>query len=217
MYQAYRQDGADRQIRVHGSGSVKVKPDTAVIQLGVVTEGTNLTSVQNENASTINRVKSKLMAAGVEEENIQTSDYSVYPQYDYVDGKQEFRGYQVSHMLTVTVEDIEQTGAVIDAAVQSGANRVTNIEFTVSQSYYYYQNALQIALGQALATAQTIANTMNVKLDRKPFRIVEEKGPDVPPVQPYAKTQALSESAVPIEPGLMEIEARVDVWFPFYP
>lgn len=163
------------------------------------------------------RVKSRLMAAGVEEENIQTSDYSVYPQYDYVDGKQEFRGYQVSHMLTVTVEDIEQTGAVIDAAVQSGANRVTNIEFTVSQSYYYYQKALQIALGQALATAQTIANTMNVKLDRKPFRIVEEKGPDVPPVQPYAKTQALSESAVPIEPGLMEIEARVDVWFPFYP
>lgn len=217
MYQAYRQDGADRQIRVHGSGSVKVKPDTAVIQLGVVTEGTNLTSVQNENASTVSRVKSRLMAAGVEEENIQTSDYSVYPQYDYVDGKQEFRGYQVSHMLTVTVEDIEQTGAVIDAAVQSGANRVTNIEFTVSQSYYYYQKALQIALGQALATAQTIANTMNVKLDRKPFRIVEEKGPDVPPVQPYAKTQALSESAVPIEPGLMEIEARVDVWFPFYP
>lgn len=217
MYQAYRQDGADRQIRVHGSGSVKVKPDTAVIQLGVVTEGTNLTSVQNENASTISRVKSRLMAAGVEEENIQTSDYSVYPQYDYVDGKQEFRGYQVSHMLTVTVEDIEQTGAVIDAAVQSGANRVMNIEFTVSQSYYYYQKALQIALGQALATAQTIANTMNVKLDRKPFRIVEEKGPDVPPVQPYAKTQALSESAVPIEPGLMEIEARVDVWFPFYP
>lgn len=94
---------------------------------------------------------------------------------------------------------------------------MTNIEFTVSQSYYYYQKALQIALGQALATAQTIANTMNVKLDRKPFRIVEEKGPDVPPVQPYAKTQALSESAVPIEPGLMEIEARVDVWFPFYP
>ncbi|MYL18705.1 DUF541 domain-containing protein [Halobacillus litoralis] len=217
MYQAYRQDGADRQIRVHGSGSVKVKPDTAVIQLGVATEGTNLTSVQNENASTISRVKSRLMAAGVEEENIQTSDYSVYPQYDYVDGKQEFRGYQVSHMLTVTVEDIEQTGAVIDAAVQSGANRVTNIEFTVSQSYYCYQKALQIALGQALATAQTIANTMNVKLDRKPFRIVEEKGPDVPPVQPYAKTQALSESAVPIEPGLMEIEARVDVWFPFYP
>lgn len=109
MYQAYRQDGADRQIRVHGSGSVKVKPDTAVIQLGVVTEGTNLTSVQNENASTVSRVKSRLMAAGVEEENIQTSDYSVYPQYDYVDGKQEFRGYQVSHMLTVTVEDIEQT------------------------------------------------------------------------------------------------------------
>ncbi|MCA1023749.1 SIMPL domain-containing protein [Halobacillus litoralis] len=217
MYQAYRQDGSDRQIRVQGSGSVKVKPDTAVIQLGVVTEGTNLTSVQNENASTISRVKSRLMAAGVEEENIQTSDYSVYPQYDYVDGKQEFRGYQVSHMLTVTVEDIEQTGAVIDAAVQSGANRVTNIEFTVSQSYYYYQKALQIALGQALATAQTIANTMNVKLDRKPFRIVEEKGPDVPPVQPYAKTQAFSESAVPIEPGLMEIEARVDVWFPFYP
>ncbi|MYL31551.1 DUF541 domain-containing protein [Halobacillus halophilus] len=217
MYQAYRQDGADRQIRVQGSGSVKVKPDTAVIQLGVVTEGTNLTSVQNENASIVSRVKSRLMAAGVEEENIQTSDYSVYPQYDYVDGKQEFRGYQVSHMLTVTVEDIEQTGAVIDAAVQSGANRVTNIEFTVSQSYYYYQKALQIALGQALATAQTIANTMNVKLDRKPFRIVEEKGPDVPPVQPYAKTQALSESAVPIEPGLMEIEARVDVWFPFYP
>ncbi|WP_281657750.1 SIMPL domain-containing protein [Halobacillus sp. Cin3] len=217
MYQTFRQDGSDRQIRVQGSGSVKVKPDTAVVQLGVVTEGADLTTVQDENAAVTSMVKNQLMAVGVEETDIQTSDYSVFPQYDYVDGKQVFRGYQVSHMLTVTVNDIEQTGAVIDAAVQSGANRVTNIEFTVSQSYYYYQKALQIALGQALATAQTIANTMNVRLEQKPVRVVEEKSPDVSPLQPYAKTQMLSESAVPIEPGMMEITARVDVWFPFYP
>ena len=91
---------------VYGSSNLSVKPNIAEIQLGVEVRNLELTIAQQENARLIQQVIQALGNLGVSPDNIQTIDYQIYPLYDYVDGIQQFRGYQVTQMLSIRVEDI---------------------------------------------------------------------------------------------------------------
>jgi uncharacterized protein len=219
-YPAMRQagrEGDSRLLRVNGVGKVQVRPDVATVTIGVVTQDQNLEKAQRENAQITQQVRDQLRAIGIEEDHIQTADYFIFPEYDYVDGKQEFRGYQVTHSLKVTIDDISRTGYVIDTAVANGANRVSNIEFSVKNPYENYQEALRIALGHALANAQTIANTMNLNLDQTPVKITEIGSPPVIPFQTFSKTEVLGAATTPVEPGTLETVARIEAQFQYFP
>ena len=215
MRQAGR-EGNSRLLKVNGVGKVQVRPDVATVRIGVVTQDSNLEKAQQENAQKMQQVRDQLMAIGIEEDSIQTADYFIFPEYDYVDGKQVFRGYQVTHTLSVTIDDISQTGYVIDTAVANGANRVSDIEFSVKSPYENYQEALRIALGHALANAQTISNTMNLNLDQTPVKITEIGSPPVTPFQTFSKTEVLGAATTPIEPGTLETVARIEAQFQYF-
>ncbi|WP_160912648.1 SIMPL domain-containing protein [Halobacillus litoralis] len=210
-------EGEGRLLKVNGVGKVQVRPDVANVNIGVVTQDENLEKAQQDNARIMESVRNQLVAAGIPEENIQTADYFIFPEYDYVDGKQEFRGYQVTHTLKVTIDDVSQTGYVIDTAVTAGANRISSIAFTVSDPYQNYQEALRIALGNALANAQTIANTMGLNLDQTPVKIMELGTAPVAPVQSFQKAEALGAATTPIEPGTLETVAKVEAHFQYFP
>ncbi|KHE71532.1 SIMPL domain-containing protein [Halobacillus sp. BBL2006] len=214
--QMNRNHGEARLITVNGMGKVAARPNAATLKFGVETNDPELQVAQQSNANIISQITQALIQAGVPEHNIQTADYYIFPEYDYVDGKQQFRGYKVTHILSVTVEDISQTGAIIDLAVAQGANRVSNIEFTLKNPEKYYQEALRIALGQALAHAQTIANTMQLNLDQTPVRIIERGISNVSPVRPTPKAEMMGAAATPIEPGEQEITAKVEAQFQYF-
>lgn len=203
------------RMTVFGSGRVSVEPNAAILQLGVVTQDQALTTAQQNNAQIIHQVLQSFANLGVSQENIQTSDYAVYPQYDYVDGAQQFKGYQVTHMLTVTIDTINQTGLIIDTAVQHGANRIASISFSVRDESLYYQQALQIALDNARVKAQTIAQSMGLHLNPTPIIIDEQtiKSTTIP-YQTFASTEVAGVST-DIEPGQLEIEAKVEVTFSY--
>ncbi|WJE17069.1 SIMPL domain-containing protein [Halobacillus sp. ACCC02827] len=208
--------GEGRIMKVTGSGTVDVIPDRAVLEVGVVTEKESLEQAQKENAAVTERVKRQLMQAGVPEEAIQTSQYTIFPEYDYVDGSQVFRGYQVTHLLQITIDQVEQTGYLIDTAVANGANRVSSITFTIRNPEQAYQQALTKALAGAVAHAGTMAETMAVQLDPTPIRMTEITN-GTQPVQPFQKTQMLQGSATPIQPGTIGASAAVEVWFQYLP
>lgn len=113
---------------VTGNASLPFDPDKVTIQLGVVTENEQLSQAQQESASKMNQVIQSLLQLGIPRENIQTTAYNINPMYDYIDGKQEFRGYQVSNSITVQMISIDQAGKVIDVAVQNDVNQVSNIQ-----------------------------------------------------------------------------------------
>jgi len=209
MYQ-YRQSFS-REMTVQGSSSLSVEPDTASIQLEVVTEDEQLSQAQQDNTIRMNEVIQTLLQAGIARGNMQTKAYGIHPLYDYVDGKQEFRTYQVTHSLIVVIEDINQVGRVIDLAVRSGVNRVSNIQFTLENREGYDQRALSDALQNAINKAATMAETLNVNLDSTPIKIVEEKSDIGRPFQPFATADV--SLTTPIQPGEIEIEARVEVKF----
>lgn len=216
MYYPYAQQTSRRQRRVMtvtGIGNISVAPDTVQIQLEVRTENRQLSRAQQENAQLMSQVIESLLEVGIDRENIRTVSYNIVPQYDYVDGRQTFRGYDVINAIAVKTINIEQAGKIIDTAVQNGANQVSNIHFTVANEQAYYQQALSRALENAVAKAQTISRTMQLQLEPQPIKIIEQVVE-----QPVAyRTFATAEMNVstPIERGQITVSAKVEVQFEY--
>ena len=216
MYYPYVQQMTRQQQRVMtvtGIGSLKITPDIAQIQLEVSTENKLLNHAQKENAYEMNQVIDSLLKLGIDRENIQTVSYTIVPQYNYIEGQQIFRGYEVTNAITVKVTDIDQVGNVIDVAVQNGANRVSNIQFKVENEQLDYQKALSLALKNALTKAQTIAGTMQLKLDPHPIKIVEELRAEPVAYRTFAAKEMIG--STPIEQGQITISATVKVQFQY--
>lgn len=206
----YRQDPS-RTMTVTGNASLSIEPDTVSIQLEVMTENRQLSQAQQENAQKMNQVIQSLLQLGIPKENIQTTEFRINPMYDYVDGKQLFRGYQVSNTITVQTKDINQAGKIIDTAVQNGVNQVSNIQFSVENKHAYYQQALRTAVQDAISKAESIAKTLNVNFDPIPIKIVEEVSGNPTTFKTYATME--NSNSTPIEPGQINISATVKTQF----
>ncbi|MCZ2259537.1 SIMPL domain-containing protein [Sporosarcina sp. G11-34] len=216
MYYPYVQKVIRQQRRVMtvtGVGHLFIEPDIVQIQLEVSTENKQLIQAQRENASIMNQVVESLVELGIRSENIQTASYNIFPQYDYIEGEQVFRGYEVSNGITVRITNIEQAGNVIDIAVQNGVNRVSNIQFTVENEPLEYQKALNLALKNALANAQAMAETMNLQLDPTPIKIVEEVTEQ--PITQRMFASAEAHTSTPIKQGQIIVNAAVKVQFQY--
>ncbi|MFS0688341.1 SIMPL domain-containing protein [Sporosarcina sp. 179-K 8C2 HS] len=204
---------ASRKIIVIGNGAIAVEPNIATVQLEVVTMDEQLSVAQQENAVTMNNVIQSLLRLGIPRENIKTVSYTISPRYDYVDGQQVFRGYEVSNAISVKITDIQQVGRVIDTAVENGANRVSNIQFTVEDTERYRQGAIVQALRNAQMKARTIAAELQVQVEPQPVKIIEvEQGGQPVPLQTFAKTDQVT---TPIEGGQILITATLRVQFQY--
>ena len=210
----YQPHSVSREITVTGNGEIDAQPDYVQIQIEVRTEGKDVSIAQQENAFIMNRVIGSLVALNIQREAIQTTAYTISPNYDYIEGRQVFRGYEVQNAITVKITDISQAGTVIDTAVQNGANHVSGIQFEIEDADAYYQTALNLALVNAIAKAKSMAGTMNVPLQPIPVEIIEESH-NVTPV-PYKSIQLSNmESMTPIQRGRIPITASVRVKFNF--
>lgn len=203
-------------IKVTGEGSLSVAPDTTTIVLGAVTENTSLVTAQQENAAAVTQIVNSLVKLGIPKEHIQTVDYNVQMQYDYVEGKQIFRGYKVTHMLQITIDHVDMTGIVVDTAVKNGANTVSNIQFSVAHPELIYNQALSLAIRNGQQKAMTIATTLGVTLNRNP-RVVQEQSRALEPV-PYPTVMYAQAGATttPIQAGQLTIRAAVTIEYSFH-
>jgi uncharacterized protein YggE len=211
MQQYYHSPGFT--LKVNGKGTVLVEPDTAVITLGVITDNAQLEAAQKENTEKTSNVINSLIQLGIPEEDIQTQAYQIQPMYDYIDGKQVFRGYRVNHSLKVTVRNIAEAGKVIDTAVRAGANYVSSINFILSDPSAVYETALEAAIGDAQEKAAAIGIKLNVYVYPIPVRITEQTYQQITPVQ--HAFQQVAEAAVPLQPGQIEVIAQIEATFSY--
>ncbi|PYZ96787.1 SIMPL domain-containing protein [Alteribacter lacisalsi] len=210
---AYRNDQTRNILKVKGEGSVSSAPDQANITVGVITEKTEVSAAQQENAAAISAVTDAITALGVPEESIQTVEYRIDTQYDFVDGQQQFRGYRVTHQLRVTLDDIELTGPVVDDAVAAGANSISSIQFSLADPSAFYNEALTLALQDAGRKAETIGEELGVLVDTPPVS-VREISPSTTPV-PFQTALYASAEGTPIQPGTLTILAVVETEFTY--
>ena len=197
---------------VTGNGEIDAQPDYVEIQIEVRTQGEDVSQAQQQNAAIMNRVINSLLALNIPRENIQTTVYTISPNYDYIEGRQVFRGYEVQNAITVKITDISQAGLVIDTAIQNGANHVSAIQFKIEDSDAYYQTALNLALVNAIAKAKSMADTMHVPLQPIPIEIMEESQ-NVTPILYKSVQLSNQELSTPIEQGRITITASVRVKF----
>lgn len=202
-----------REMTVTGNGEITAQPDYAQIQIEVRTEGKDVSAAQQENALIMNRVIRSLESLNISTDAIQTAAYTISPNFDYIDGRQVFRGYEVQNAILVKITDISQAGTVIDTAIQNGANHVSALQFKIANVDKYYQRALQLALVDAMAKVKSMAETMHVTVQPLPVEIVEET--NAPPIAYKSMQLRNQESITPIEPGMMTVNASLRVKFRF--
>lgn len=203
-----------RTITTIGNGEVRVEPNYAELRIEVVTQSRDINEAQRENANIMNRVIHALLQLNIAQEDIQTASFNIFPQYDYVEGRQVFRGYEVTNAISVKVRNVQEVGRVIDMAVQSGANRISSIEFKLENENMYYHQSLQMALLDAISKARTIAETLKLPYVPKPIEIVESSTEE-PPVLYRAVAMTQESAQTPIEIGLISIKAKVTVNFQY--
>lgn len=198
------------RLKVLGKGTVSVKPDSAEVVVGVITENTQLEVAQEENANTTQQVINSIKAIGVPLKNIQTQNYNIRANYDYINGRQIFRGYEVTNNLEILISNINTVGEIIDTAVKNGANSLGGIIFIISDQTKYYYEALKSAVEDAQNKARIIANELNVNLNIIPIQISEQsEANNAPLVMTFKSTS----NNTPIEAGENTIDADIEAVF----
>jgi len=157
---------AVRTLRVEGKGEAKAEPDEAWLDLGVETQGSTAKAAGEENARRMERVIAALTGAGIARKEIDTRNYSVYPEYTQPDPGTEpkLRGYRANNTLSVHVRELPRLGELIDRALAAGANRVDSVRFALSKEDAVYAEALRQAVERARKTAEVLAAALGVRL-----------------------------------------------------
>jgi uncharacterized protein len=154
-----------RTISVTGSGKSYIVPDMATISVGVRTENKDAAKAVDENNTQTQEVIAALTGLGVAEKDIQTTNFSIYPQQQY-DDKGQLTGtiYVVENTVQVTVRDLKKLGDLLGAAVNAGANSIYGIQFDVENKEEALSEARQNAVDNAAVQAQDLAQAAGVKL-----------------------------------------------------
>jgi uncharacterized protein YggE len=203
-------------ITIAGEGEVEAVPDIAQITLGVETNSAQVAVAQQENTQKVNQMIASLKQLGIEEKDIKTSQYSVYPQYDYPDGRQILRGYQISQSVTVKIRNFDNIGKALEMAGSAGVNQVGGLSFTIDDPEGLRQQARVEALQNAKSKAEELAKNAGVKLGRLVSFNESEGGSPIPyPVAMRAEGYALDEKSVApdIQPGSQEVKVFVSVTY----
>jgi uncharacterized protein YggE len=216
-------DPSEQTISVSGSSTISSNPDTLIIVLGVESEAKTANDSLTQNSDSLNSVISALTNSGISEDDIQTSNFSIYPLYDSIkdsDGnwQQILNGYRVSNILLIQTDKINSAGDIIDAAVSSGANRVDNISFQLSDDKLQKisDDLIANAINDATQKAEKALVPLNQKIVGVKSVVIHDN------VVPYydspmrASFDGFAESSMksaPIMSGDEEITTNVSVVF----
>jgi uncharacterized protein YggE len=211
-------------LTVSETGTVTHAPDTAFVTFGLETTGKSLTDAQRRNSLAIRKVMDRLRELQIDEERIQTSAFTVSPQYrpppnrpaDPPPASTEIVGYIVSNMVTVEIRALDRVGTVIEEVLKAGANSFQGLHWGLRDEQAVRLNALKQAAAKAREKASVLSETLHVKLAR--ILSVTEGGQAIRPPMPMVR-MAMEATAgdVPISPGELKIEATVTLVYEIAP
>jgi hypothetical protein len=160
-------DGTDtdrRTITVSASGEASMAPDIATVHVTVEATADDAETARSTLADDASSVRQALLDAGVAEDDIQTTRYAIYPEYDRE--REDVTGYRATHAYEITVRNPENAGSVIDTAVGAGADRVTGVQFGLSEATRQdvRTQAIEAAMANAKQDATAVATAGDVTL-----------------------------------------------------
>ncbi len=200
-------------ISLSGSGSASAQANKATLTVGVQTESPYASEAVEENAGTMTAVIDAIKSLGIDEEDIETVSYGVYPVYDR--DLERVTGYRVTNLVRVKISNLSMVGDVIDAASEAGANRIEGVSFGLSDDLaeQLKLEAYRDALGDAEAKAVVIAEILELELTGVLY--VSESVYYPPRPYPAAETLAIDRASTPILEGALSITVTVQVVYTF--
>jgi len=154
-------------IMINATGEAFGKPDVAQVSVSVVKKAYTVLEAQKAHTESMNKVVQYLKDAGVEEKDIKTTNYNIYPQYDYIkDQGQVFRGYEVSQNLQVKIRNLDDVGEILGGVTNAGANQVGGINFVIDDEDALVAEARKQAIEKAKAKADQLVEDLDVKIVR---------------------------------------------------
>ncbi|MFM7350506.1 MAG: SIMPL domain-containing protein [Erythrobacter sp.] len=196
--------------------AVTVAPDIATIGAGVTTEAPTATEALAKNSAAMQAVVERIKALGIAAKDIQTTGINLNAQYDYdQQGRRPaFRGYQAANRVSVTLRKVADTGKVLDALVDAGANDLNGPTFAIADDTAATAEARTRALARATAQAKAYASALGYS-GTKVLAISEAIA--APPM-PYEALKAgapppVSPTSAPVEPGMVAAGVNVTVTF----
>jgi uncharacterized protein YggE len=201
-------------VYVSGNGVVTIAPDTASVVIGVNVIETTLSSAQEKATSQMTAVIDALKAAGIDEKEIQTVNYSVniIQDYDQNGNPAAIKGFQVSNQVNVTIRDLDKLGSILDTVVAQGANAIYGISFYVDDPSAAASQARTLAVQDAKKKADELAAAAGMKVGRV-LSISETYSPSPSPVAYGGVEAADARAAVPLQAGTTTISVDVQVTY----
>jgi uncharacterized protein len=204
-------------IVVTGEGKVTVAPDLAQVRGGVTTRSASVREAVDTNSRNMTAIVNKLVDAGIDRKDVQTSQFSIQPvyssqpSYDSSHTAQKPVGYNVTNQVVVKIRAIEKVADILDLMIAAGANNVWDLEFLVSDPSKALDEARRSAIADARHKAELYANAAGVELG--PVISVNEQSNVAPgPIQLRGMAMA-ADKAPPIEAGEETLRVSVSVGF----
>jgi uncharacterized protein len=208
--------GPKRPLVLSGHGEVKMAPDMAIVDLGTVSQALTAKAALDANTAKMSALIDVLKTAGIEDKDIQTSNFNVGPRYDNSGNSGQppkITGYEVSNGVSVIVHKLDGLGAILDKAVGAGSNQINGISFGLDNAHAAQDEARKAAVMDALSKAKVLTDAAGVKLGA--LQSMSEQGG----IMPMAKmasmqvTRMAASAPVPVAQGQIEVTADVNmVW-----
>ena len=199
-----------RTITVTGTGLVTLTPDIAYISIGVHSQDASASVATTDNNTKSQAVIDAIKGFGEEAKDIQTTDFSIYPQQQYdPNGKLTGIIYMVDNTVYVTVRDLTKLGNMLDGTVRAGANNINNISFDVADKTAALSQARLAAVAEARKQADELTGATGVTLGEVQTISYNDYNPPVA-IQ-YARADSMSASSVPVQAGSMQISTTVTI------
>ncbi len=206
----------ERTIHVNGSGSVTGDPDIGTLNIGVNVQKDTVSEARKVAAKAMTDLIETLKTNNIDEEDIKTQNFNIYPQYDWTEKGRILIGYNVNNTVSATVRELDTLSDVVDDAAEAGGDYVilNSISFSIDDPKPLQSQARNLAVKDAEGKAQTLAEASGVTLG-KPITISENTFYVNPPV-PYdlvetASDDGASETSTPIIPGELTITVNVSL------
>jgi len=200
-----------RTISVSGTGIVTAVPDVLRANIGVESENQTLSDALADNNSRMSAVLALLAELGVEDSDVQTSNFFISERRDR---EGAITGFFVNNSVSVTLRNLETAGSILDQVVQAGANRVNGIQLAVSDTTKLLSQARALAVVDAQAKAKEFTDAAGMFL-ATPITINESGGFQGGTAR-VAVAEAFADSSVPIAAGESSVSVNVSITYEIF-
>jgi uncharacterized protein len=153
-------------ISIIGEASLDKKPDIALLRIGMENEAQTVSKAQQENSETMNSVIEYLKEQEIQEKDLKTSNYSIYPRYEYnhETGKRRLAAYRVEQNINIKIRDFSKISSILNQVTKLGANQIGNITFTIDDEIAAQSEVRALAIQEAKRKAKILAKQLNIKI-----------------------------------------------------